>query len=107
MLSSLGANRGAIACRRGIPKAAVTLDQKRSVSDKLSAKTGCSFLRARFSRRITPKQFAAVRIELIGKWRSIRSDKEYSFTVVGQTRVESVTRKPDPHIPDFFELVDN
>jgi hypothetical protein len=60
-----------------------------------------------FSRRIIPKQFAAVRIELMGKQRSIRSDKENSFTVVGKTRAESVTREPYPHIPDLFEFVDN
>lgn len=59
--------------------------------------TGSSVLPARFSRRIIPKQFAAIRIELMGKRRSIRSDNEYSFTVVGKARAETVTRKPYPH----------
>jgi hypothetical protein len=68
---------------------------------------GSSVRPARSSRRIIPKQFAAVRIELIGKFRSIRADKEYPFTVVGKTRAESVTREPNPQIPDLFKFVDN
>jgi hypothetical protein len=54
-----------------------------------------------------PKQFAAVRIEVMGKRRSIRADKEDSFAVLREARAESVTRKPYPHIPDLFEFVDN
>jgi len=54
-----------------------------------------------------PKQFAAVRIELVYKVGLMTSDKEDSFTVVGKARAEKVARKPDPQIPDLFELVDN
>jgi hypothetical protein len=107
MFSSLGAYRGAIARCFGVPKASATLDHKRSVWDKLSMNTGSSVLAKRSSRRIIPKQFAAVRIELMGKRRSIRSDKENSFAIVGKARAESVTRKPDAQIPDLFEVVDN
>lgn len=54
-----------------------------------------------------PKQFAAVRIEVVCTVGLKRSDKEYSLSTVGQARAEKVARKPDPHIPDLFELVDN
>jgi len=54
-----------------------------------------------------PKQFAAVSIELVGKFRSISSDKENSFSILGVAEAAKVAREPYPQIPDRFELVDN
>jgi hypothetical protein len=54
-----------------------------------------------------PKQFAAVRIELVCTIRSITSDEEDPFSIVGDARIEKVARKPDPQIPERFQLVDN
>lgn len=107
MSASLSPNRGANILCSGIPKASPTLYQKRSVSRKPFSKTGSSRRPARCSRRSIPEAFAAVRKELIGGLRSITSDKEYSLSVVGQTRIESVARKPAPQIPNLFKLVDN
>ena len=54
-----------------------------------------------------PKQFAAVRIELVRTVGLMTCDKEYAFPMLGNARVEKVARKPYPHIPDLFELVGN
>lgn len=54
-----------------------------------------------------PKQLAAVRIEVVCTVGPITSDNEYSLSTVGKARAENVARKPDPQIPDLFELVDN
>jgi hypothetical protein len=54
-----------------------------------------------------PKQFAAVRIELVCTVGLITSDNEYPFSTVGKARAENVARKPDPQIPDLFDFVDN
>lgn len=107
MSSGLSANRGAKILCFGIPKASPTLYQKRSVSSSPFSKIGSSFLPFRSSRRRIPVAFAAVRKELIGGFGSITCDNEYSFSVVGQTRIESVAREPAPQIPDFFEFVGN
>lgn len=107
MSASLGTNRGANTFCFGIPKAAATLYQKRRVSFSPSSNFGSSLLPLRSSRRRIPVVAAAVRKELIGGFGSITCDNENTFSVVGQTRIESVAREPPPQIPDLFELVDN
>lgn len=107
MSSGLSANRGAKILCFGIPKASPALNQKRIVSRSPSSKIGSSALPFRSSRRRIPVAFAAVRKELIGGFGSITCDNEYSFSMVGQTRIESVAREPAPQIPDLFELVGN
>ena len=63
---------------------------------------------ARFSRRITPKQFAAVKIELMGKFRSIRADNEHSFAAWGNPalRVLHVNQSPTYPISSSSSMTD-
>lgn len=107
MSARLSANRGAKILCFGIPKASPTLNQKWSVCCSPRSKVGSSVLPPRASRRRIPVAAAAVRKELIGGFGSMTCDNEYSLSVVGQTRIESVAREPAPQIPDFFKLVGN
>jgi hypothetical protein len=65
MFSSLGTYRGAHALSHGVPEAAATLYHKRRVCPNAVANFGSILWPLRFARRKIPRQFAAVKKELV------------------------------------------